>query len=147
MTSQQTEYANGRKHELVTTGGSTVESDTTITGKFTKVHGGDTTYFNMNESSIHFDVANDIKVDADKNGIIIDAAGQAKITIPRAGKVTVECSADMLMKAGGQMDFQSGGSMNFGAGGGLNFTSASGSGTATMTVDKFNVKASEVNFE
>lgn len=147
MTSQQTEYANGRKHELVTTGGSTVESDTTITGKFTKVHGGDTTYFNMNESSIHFDVANDIKVDADKNGIIIDAAGQAKITIPRAGKITVECSADMLMKAGGQMDFQSGGSMNFGAGGGLNFTSASGSGTATMTVDKFNVKASEVNFE
>ena len=147
MTSQQTEYANGRKHELVTTGGSTVESDTTITGKFTKVHGGDTTYFNMNETSVHFDVANDIKVDADKNGIIIDAAGQAKITIPRAGKITVECSADMLMKAGGQMDFQSGGSMNFGAGGGLNFTSASGSGTATMTVDKFNVKASEVNFE
>lgn len=147
MTSQQTEYANGRKHEIVQTGGSTVESDTTITGKFTKVHGGDTTFFNMNETSVHFDVANDIKVDADKNGIIIDAAGQATITIPRAGKITVECSADMLMKAGGQMDFQSGGSMNFGAGGGLNFTSASGSGKATMTVDQFNIKANEVNIE
>jgi hypothetical protein len=147
MTSQQTEYADGRKHELVTTGGSTVESDTTITGKFTKVHGGDTTYFNMNESTIHFDVANDIKVDADKNGIIIDASGQAKITIPKSGKIVVECSADMLMKAGGQMDFQSGGSMNFGAGGGLNFTSASGGGTANMTVGTLNINANEVNID
>lgn len=147
MTSQQTEYANGRKHEIVQTGGSTVESDTTITGKFTKVHGGDTTYFNMNETSVHFDVAEDIKVDATKDGIIIDAGGQAKITIPRAGKIVVECASDMLMKAGGQMDFQSAGSMNFGAGGGLNFTSASGSGTATMTVSKLNVKAQEVNFD
>ncbi len=147
MTSQQTEYANGRKHEIVTTGGSTVESDTTITGKFTKVHGGDTTYFNMNETSIHFDVANDIKVDANKNGIIIDAGGQGKITIPRSGKIVVECTADMLLKAGGQMDFQSGGSMNFGAGGGLNFNSASGGGTATMTVGKLNIKANEVNID
>ena len=131
----------------MTTGGSTVESDTTITGKFTKVHGGDTTYFNMNETSIHFDVANDVKVDADKNGIIIDAGGQGKITIPRSGKIVMECTADMLLKAGGQMDFQSGGSMNFGAGGGLNFNSASGGGTATMTVGKLNIKANEVNID
>lgn len=147
MTSQQTEYANGRKHEIVTTGGSTVESDTTITGKFTKVHGGDTTYFNMNETSVHFDVAGNIQVDATKDGIIIDASGQAKITIPKSGKIVVECASDMLMKSGGQMDFQSAGSMNFGAGGGLNFTSASGGGTANMTVGTLNVKANEVNFE
>lgn len=147
MTSQQTEYANGRKHQLVQTGGSTVETDTTITGHSTKVHGGDTTYFNMNETSVHLDVAGDIKLDANKDGIIIDAGGQGKITIPRSGKIVMECSADMLVKAGGAMDFQSGGAMNFGAGGGLNFTSANGGGTATMTVDKLNVKANEVNFD
>lgn len=117
-TAQQTEYLNGRKHQIVETGGSKVETDTTIQGHFTKVHGGDKTFFNMNETSVHFDVADDIKVDANKDGIVIDAAGQAKITIPRAGKIVVECAADMLMKAGGNMDFQSGGSMNFGAGGG-----------------------------
>lgn len=147
VTSQQTEYASGRKHQLVQTGGSTVESDTTITGHFTKVHGGDTTYFNMNETSVHLDVAGDIKVDATKDGIIIDAGGQAKITVPKSGKITVECSADMLVKSGGAMDFQSGGAMNFGAGGGLNFTSAAGGGTATMTVDTLNVKAKAVNFD
>jgi hypothetical protein len=59
----------------------------------------------------------------------------------------MECTADMLLKAGGQMDFQSGGSMNFGAGGGLNFTSASGGGTANMTVGKLNIKANEVNID
>lgn len=147
MTSQQTEYANGRKHQLVQTGGSTVETDTTITGHFTKVHGGDTSYFNMNETSVHFDVGEDVKVDATKEGIIIDAAGQAKITIPRSGAMVMECSADMLMKAAGDMDFQSGGAMNFGAGGGLNFNSAGGGGTATMTVGTLNVKAGEVNFD
>ena len=147
MTSQQTEYANGRKHQLVQTGGSVVEMDTTITGHMTKVHGGDTTYFNMNETSVHFDVAGDIKVDADKNGIVIDAGGQARITIPRSGKLVVECSSDMLVKSGGDMNFQSTGSMNFGAGGGLNFNSASGGGTATMTVGTLNVRANEVNFD
>lgn len=147
MTSQQTEYANGRKHQIVQTGGSTVEMDTTITGHSTKVHGGDTSFFNMDETSVHFDVGSDIKVDATKDGIIIDSAGQAKITIPRSGSIVIECSADMLMKSGGNMDFKSGGSMNFGAGGGLNFTSASGGGTATMTVGKLDIKATEVNIE
>lgn len=155
MTSQQTEYANGRKHQLVQTGGSTVETDTTITGHFTKVHGGDTTFFNMNETSVHLDVASDIKVDANKDGIIIDAGGQAKITIPKSGNIVIECSANMLVKAdgnmdlqsGGTMNLQSGGTMNLGAGGGLNMTSASGGGTATMTVNTLNVKANEVNFD
>lgn len=147
MTSQQTEYANGRKHQIVQTGGSTVETDTTINGHFTKVHGGDTTYFNMNETSVHFDVAGDIKVDANKDGLIIDAGGQAKITIPKSGKITIECASDMQVKSGGNMNFESAGSMNFGAGGGLNFNSASGGGTATMTVGTLNVKANEVNFD
>lgn len=155
MTSQQTEYADGRKHEIVTTGGSTVESDTTITGKFTKVHGGDTTFFNMDETSIHFDVGGDIKVDADKDGIVIDAGGQGILTIPRSGNITMEALAKMLLKSGGDMklesggamDLQSAGPMNLGAGGGLNMTSANGGGTANMTVGQFNVKAGEVNFE
>lgn len=155
MTSQQTEYADGRKHEIVQTGGSTVESDTTITGKFTKVHGGDTTYFNMNETEIHFDVAGDIKVDANKDGIVIDAGGQGILTIPRSGNITMEAMQTMLLKSGADMNLQAGaamnlqsvGPMNLGAGGGLNMTSASGGGTATMKVGKLNIEADEVNID
>jgi hypothetical protein len=147
QTSQQTEYANGRKHQIIETGGSKVETDTTITGHSTKVHGGDTTFFNMDENTIHFDVGGDVKVDANKDGITIDVAGQGKLVIPRSGDITMECTANMKLKSGGNMDFESAGSMNFGAGGGLNFTSASGGGDATMTVGKLNVKANEVNFD
>lgn len=155
MTSQQTEYANGRKHQLVQTGGSTVETDTTITGHFTKVHGGDTTYFNMNETSIHFDVAGDIKVDANKDGIVIDAGGQGVLTIPRSGNITMKAMQKMLLKAGtdmdieagGTMNLKSGGVMNLGAGGGLNMTSSSGGGTATMKVGTLNIEANEVNID
>lgn len=147
QTSQQTEYINGRKHQIVETGGSKVETDTTITGHFTKVHGGDTTYFNMNESSIHFDVGEDVKVDANKEGIVIDVAGQGKLTIPRSGAITMECQSNMLLKSGGDMTLQSAGSMTLAAGGGLNMSAAGGSGTATMTLGTLNVKATEVNFD
>lgn len=107
MTSQQTEYANGRKHQLVQTGGSTVETDTTITGHFTKVHGGDKTYFNMGESSVHLDVAGDMAVDMNKDAISIKAADGVEITWNRGGKLQVKTSGDA--------DFNIGGNLTFGA--------------------------------
>lgn len=103
QTSQQTEYINGRKHQIVETGGSKVETDTTITGHFTKVHGGDTTYFNMNETSVHFDVAGDISVDADKDKIVVKAGGGVVFTLEKGGKLQVTTTGDAELDIGGDL--------------------------------------------
>lgn len=112
-TSTQTDYISGRRHQLIQTGASIVEKDDTITGSFVKVHGGDTTFFNMNETSVHLDVSSDITVDANKDGIILSAAGQATIKIPRSGKIEMTCSADMEVSPGGNLEFNVGGNTTF----------------------------------
>lgn len=113
LTSQQTEYANGRKHQLVQTGGSIVETDTTITGHMTKVHGGDTTYLNMNETSIHFDVAGDISVDANKDMILINAGGGVTFTLEKGGKLQVKTTGDAEFDFGGDATFKGAGLIDF----------------------------------
>lgn len=103
LTSQQTEYINGRKHQLVQTGASIVEMDTTITGHSTRVKGGDTTYFNMDETSVHFDVAGDMSVDATKDKIVINAGGGVTFTLEKGGKLQVKTSGDAAMDIGGNL--------------------------------------------
>lgn len=91
LTSFEEEYVTGRLHRFVQKGAKKVESDHTIDTVSLKVYGGDTSYYKMNESSIHMDVGTSVKIDMDKNGVYINANGNAILRINASGAVTLDC--------------------------------------------------------
>lgn len=46
----------------------------------------------MNETSIHADVGNNVKLDMDANGIVLNANGAATIHINSSGEISITCS-------------------------------------------------------
>ena len=77
-----------------------------------KVHGGDTSYYKMDETSIHLDVGTNWKVDIDKQGIRINSNGKVVIDANTNGKLTVTTSGDMQFNASGNVNFNAGGNFN-----------------------------------
>ena len=77
-----------------------------------KVHGGDTSYYKMDETSIHLDVGTNWKVDIDKQGIRINSNGKVVIDANTNGKLTVTTSGDMQFNASGNVSFNAGGNFN-----------------------------------
>lgn len=80
-----------------------------------KVHGGDTSYYKMDETSIHLDVGTNWKVDIDKQGIRVNANGAVVIDANTNGKLTVTTSGDMQFNASGNVNFNAGGNFNVNA--------------------------------
>jgi hypothetical protein len=91
LTSFEEEYISGRLHRFAQKGGKKTEVDQTIDTVSFKVHGGDTSYYKMNESSIHMDVGTSVKIDMDKNGVYINANGNAILRINASGEVSLDC--------------------------------------------------------
>ena len=91
LTSFEEEYVSGRLHRFAQKGGKKTEVDQTIDTVSFKVHGGDTSYYKMNESSIHMDVGTSVKIDMDKNGVYINANGNAILRINASGAVSLDC--------------------------------------------------------
>lgn len=77
-----------------------------------KVHGGDTSYYKMDETSIHLDVGTNWKVDIDKQGIRINSNGKVVIDANTSGKLTVTTTGDMQFNATGNVNFNAGGNFN-----------------------------------
>lgn len=80
-----------------------------------KVHGGHTSYYKMDETSIHLDVGTNWKVDIDKQGIRINSNGAVVIDANTNGKLTVTTSGDMQFNASGNVNFNAGGNFNVNA--------------------------------
>lgn len=91
LTSFEEEYITGRLHRFVQKGAKKVESDHTIDTLSFKVYGGDTSFYKMNETSVHLDVGTTVKIDIDKNGIYLNANGNAILKINASGAVSLDC--------------------------------------------------------
>ena len=91
LTSFEEEYITGRLHRFVQKGASKTESDQTLNKVSVKVHGGDTSYYNMDETSIHLDVASTVKIDITKSGIVLNSNGNAVLHIDASGAVSLQC--------------------------------------------------------
>ena len=91
LTSFEEEYITGRLHRFVQKGSSKTEWDQTINNVMLKTHGGDTSMFNMNETSMHLDVGTSVKIDIDKNGIYLNSNGNSIIRINASGELSINC--------------------------------------------------------
>lgn len=80
-----------------------------------KVHGGDTSYYKMDETSIHLDVGTVYKIDVDKQGVRVNANGKVVIDANASGKLTVTTTSDMQFTSGGNVNFNASGSFNVNA--------------------------------
>lgn len=92
LTSIEEEYTSGKAYRIVQKGASKTECTHDKNALSISVLGGTTTHYNMNETSIHADVGNNVKLDMDANGIVLNANGAATIHINSSGEISITCS-------------------------------------------------------